>query len=458
MTGGRWWCELAWLGGADASPGVLLEADGAGLLRRVTAGIGRDGAGGADVLAGLTTPGLVNAHSHAFHRGLRGWSQGPAGGSFWTWRERMYELAARLDPDLYRDLAAATFAEMVVSGITTVGEFHYLHHDPEGRPYDHDAMGEAVLDAAATAGIRLTLLDACYLAGGIGRPVDGVQRRFDDADGARWAARVEQLASSPAAGAPTVRIGAAIHSVRAVPGAAVAVLADWARHHEAPLHAHVSEQPAENDECLAAYGRTPTGWLADHGVLGPRFTAVHATHLTEADVGLLGAARSSICLCPTTERDLADGIGPAAALRQAGSPLCLGSDSHAVIDLWEEARAVELDERLATGRRGTHAAAELLGGATAGGADALGWAGGGRLAVGAPADFCTLRLDGVALAGTLGADGSGAAAAAVFAARAGEVGDVVVAGRRIVAGGEHVRLGPVGPHLQRAIRRAWAGS
>jgi formiminoglutamate deiminase len=457
MTG-RWWCELAWLGGVDASPGVVLEADGDGLFRTVTAGVARGHAGPATVLAGLTTPGLVNAHSHAFHRGLRGWSQGSAGGSFWTWRERMYELAGRLDPDTYRDLAAATFAEMVVSGITTVGEFHYLHHDAGGRPYDRDAMGEAIIDAAATAGIRVTVLDTCYLAGGIGRPVEGVQRRFDDGDVERWAARVAHLASSPAARAPTVRIGAAIHSVRAVPAESLTALADWAHRHEAPLHAHVSEQPAENDDCRTAYGRTPTGLLADHGVLGPRFTAVHATHLSAADVALLGASRSSVCMCPTTERDLADGIGPAAALRQAGSPICLGSDSHAVIDLWEEARAVELDERLATGRRGTHAPADLLTDATGGGARALGWADGGRLAPGAPADFCTLRLDAPALAGTLGPDGAGAAAAAVFAARAGEVSDVVVAGRRIVAGGEHVRLGPVGPHLQRAIRRAWADS
>jgi cytosine/adenosine deaminase-related metal-dependent hydrolase len=160
-------------------------------------------------------------------------------------------------------------------------------------------------------------------------------------------------------------------------------------------------------------------------------------------------------MCPTTERDLADGVGPAAALRTAGSPICLGSDSHAVIDLWEEARAVELDERLATGRRGTHAASDLLVDATARGAESLGWSGGGRLVAGAPADLCTLRLDGPALAGTLGADGTGAAAAAVFAARSGEVSDVVVAGRRIVADGVHVGLGPVGPRLDAAIGGLW---
>jgi formiminoglutamate deiminase len=452
---GRWWCELAWLGGADAVAAVALDVDAGGILRAVTPGTARPGAGEAVVLRGLTLPGLVNAHSHAFHRALRGWTQGADRGSFWTWRERMYAVARRLDPDSYRALAAATFAEMALSGITTVGEFHYLHHDAQGRPYRHDAMGEAVIAAASDAGVRITLLDTCYLTGGIGQPVSEVQRRFRDPGADGWVARVERLAASPAACAPTVRIGAAVHSVRAVPPASIAAVANWARHHDAPLHAHLSEQPAENDACEAAYGRSPTRLLADYGALGPRFTAVHATHLADDDIAALGGSRSSICMCPTTERDLADGIGPAAALRAAGSPICLGSDSHAVIDLWEEARAVELDERLATGRRGTHAAADLLVDATAGGAESLGWSGGGRLVAGAPADLCTLRLDGPALAGTLGADGTGAAAAAVFAGRSGEVNDVVVAGRRIVADGVHIRLGSVGPRLEAAISVLW---
>jgi formiminoglutamate deiminase len=463
---GRWWCELAWLGGEDATAGVLLEAGADGNFMTVAAGGAADG---ATVLRGLTVPGLVNAHSHAFHRALRGRTQRAGAGSFWTWREGMYELAGRLDPDSYRQLATATFAEMVLSGITTVGEFHYLHHDAGGRRYEGDAMGGAIIDAAATAGIRLTLLDTCYLAGGIGRPAEGVQRRFDDGDVDRWAERVERLASTSPNAVPTpsgtassrmaapemVRIGAAIHSVRAVPPAAMVAVAEWARDHHAPLHAHVSEQPAENDDCLAAFGRTPTGLLADQGALGASFTAVHATHLTDDDVHRLGSTGSAVCLCPTTERDLADGIGPAGALRAAGSPICLGSDSQAVIDLWEEARAVELDERLATRRRGTHAGADLLAAATAGGARSLGWDDGGRIAPGVPADFATLRLDGAALAGTLGADGAGAAAAAVFAAGAGEVTDVVIAGRPVVVGGRHLALGPVGPHLARAVARVW---
>ena len=452
---GRWWCELAWLGGDDAEPGVLLESDDAGTLVGVRTGVRRAAAGAARPLPGLTVPGLVNAHSHAFHRALRGWTEQAGGGSFWTWRERMYGVAARLDPGRYRRLATAVFAEMVLSGVSTVGEFHYLHHDPDGRPYRSDAMGAAVLAAAEDAGIRITLLDTCYLTGGIGVPLGPVQQRFSDAGAEGWAARVEGLSATRQAQAPTVRIGAAVHSVRAVPPDSIAVVAAWARRRGAPLHAHVSEQPAENDACREAYGRTPTGLLGALGALGPGFTAVHATHLTDADVALLGSSRSSVCFCPTTERDLADGIGPAGRLTDSGAALCLGSDSHAVIDLWEEARGVELDERLATGVRGRHSPPALLAAATAGGASALGWPDTGRLAVGAATDFAVLRTDGVALAGTISAGGVGAAAAAVFAGRAGEVTDVVVGGREVVAGGVHTRLGPVGPLLASSIAGLW---
>lgn len=448
MTAGRFWCELAWLGGPDAAAGVALDAAGDGTLAAVTAGVERPPEG-ATVLRGLTLPGLVNAHSHAFHRGLRGWTQGD-GGTFWTWRERMYGLARRLDPDRYLALATAAYAEMALAGITTVGEFHYLHHDPDGRPYATDAMGEAVVEAAARAGIRLTLLDTCYLWGGVGKPPDAVQRRFSDGGAGEWAERAGRLA-----GTPTVRVGAAVHSVRAVDPAGIDVVAAWAAERGAPLHAHVSEQPAENEACLAAYGRTPTALLAEHGALGARFTAVHATHLDPTDVAALGGPGCSVCFCPTTERDLADGIGPAGQLRAAGVRLCLGSDSHAVIDLFEEARGVELDERLATGARGGHDPADLLADATAGGAESLGWAGGGRLAAGAPADFCTLDPSHPTLAGTFAADGTNAAAAAVYAGAAAAVTDVVVAGRPVVAGGRHLALGDVGAALAAAVEGAW---
>src|SRR5437763_133042 len=251
-------------------------------------------------------------------------------------------------------------------------------------------MGAAIVGAAKEAGIRLTLLDACYLHGGIGVEVAGAQVRFSDGSADAWARRAGELADGPG-----VRIGAAIHSVRAVDPDSARVVADWARERGAPLHAHVSEQRAENEDCVGAYGVTPTALLERCGALSKRFTAVHATHLTGDDVALLGGAGGACCVCPTTERDLADGIGDASALRDAGARLSLGSDSQAVIDLFEEARAVEIDERLATGERGRHRAVDLLTAATKGGYSCLGWPEGGSLSPGAPADLVRVDLGGV---------------------------------------------------------------
>jgi formiminoglutamate deiminase len=371
---------------------------------------------GATVLGGpdaLAVPGLVDAHSHAFHRALRGRA---AGGDFWAWRAGMYALVERLDPDALLALATAAFGELVLAGVTTVHEFHYLHH-PAG-------MGDAVCEAARRAGIRLVLLDTCYLRAGFdGAALDRVQRRFADGDVDRWAARAGKVAAAN----PDVTVGAAVHSVRAVDFASMAAVAVWARDHGTPLHLHLSEQPAENDACVAATGRTPARLADDAGVLGPGTTAVHATHLTDEDVGLLGASGTTVCLCPTTERDLADGVGPAHALVAAGCPLRLGSDSHAVVDLFEEARAVELDERLVTGRRGLHDPGALLAAAT----------GGGALAPGAPADLSVVDLGTVRLAG---ADPADPVPMIVAAATAADVTDVVVAGRHVVRDGRHARL------------------
>jgi formiminoglutamate deiminase len=433
----QYWCEYAWLGGASADAGVVIEVEGDRIVG-VASGVPVAPAH-ATALRGITLPGFANSHSHAFHRALRGGAQPRGSGSFWTWREEMYALAERLDPDSYRELARAVYAEMACAGITVVGEFHYLHHDRDGTPYaDPNVMSSALIAAAQEAGIRIALLDTCYLHGGLvdGRVEEpaGVQRRFADRDADAWAARLEALA--PLADAAT-RIGAAIHSVRAVDLDAQATLVAWARAHDAPIHAHVSEQPAENDACLAAYGRTPTAVLADAGALDGPFTAVHATHLTDEDIARLGAAHASCCFCPTTERDLADGIGPAGRLRAAGATLTIGTDSHAVIDPFEEARAIELDERLVSGVRGTHDAAALLTAATAAGYDSLGWPGGGRIAAGAPADFVTVDLDSVRLAG---APRDRLLDSVVFAAGAPDVRQVVVGGSVIVRDGRHVKI------------------
>ena len=426
-----YWCELAWLGGDTATADVLLQTSG-DRITAVHAGVPCPPE--AVRLGGLTLPGMANAHSHAFHRVLRGRTQ-VGTGSFWTWREQMYAAAAQLNPDSYHRLARAVYGEMALAGITCVGEFHYLHHGAGGTPYaDPNAMGAALVAAAGDAGLRITLLDTCYLHGGIGVEPNETQRRFSDGDALSWAARASALSSLES---PTSRIGAAVHSVRAVDPASIEVVAAWAAQRTAVLHAHVSEQKAENEQCIEAYGLTPTALLAERGVLDERFTAVHATHLAVADIGLYGTSGCSICMCPTTERDLADGIGPAMQLRDAGARLSLGTDSQAVIDMFEEARAVELDERLASRVRGSHDAPSLLRAATRNGHAGLGWHEAGSLQVGGLADFTSLRLDTVRTAGTSMVT---ALESAVFAAGAADVHHVVVDGEIIVADGRHVRI------------------
>ncbi|MEV0647608.1 formimidoylglutamate deiminase [Phytomonospora sp. NPDC050363] len=435
-----YYADRAWLGVEEgfAERVLISVADG-----RITAVATGAEPGAAIRLPGLVIPGLVNAHSHAFHRALRGATAGGRG-DFWTWREQMYSVAANLTPDTYLALARATYAEMVTTGITTVVEFHYLHHDRDGRPYaDPNAMGHALTAAAAEAGIRLVLLDTCYLQADVdGSPLTGPQLRFTDGDADAWAERASHV--------DTPHPGAAIHSVRGVPPEAMRVVADWARREQRPLHLHLSEQVKENLACQAVHRRSPTELCADTGVLGERTTAVHATHLSTTDIGLLGSTHTGVCFCPTTERDLADGIGPAAALVGAGARLSLGSDSHAVIDLFEEARAVELNERLATNERGSHQAAELLAAATEGGAHSAGLAGPYGIRAGAPADLVAVRTDTIRTAGAAEAD---PVAAVVFAASGADVSHVVSAGRLIVEDGRH-RLLDVPGELAASIKAA----
>jgi formiminoglutamate deiminase len=435
-----YWCEYAWLEPGLARSVRVTTADG----RIIDVQAGVEAAVEDHRLTGVVLPGFANAHSHAFHRALRGRTH-DRGGTFWTWRERMYAVADRLDPDSYLALARATYAEMALAGVTAVGEFHYLHHDRGGSPYaDPNAMGQALIQAAAEAGVRLTLLDTCYVAGGLDAgghlPLDAVQVRFTDGDAEAWAARVDLLDE-----ADHVRIGAAIHSVRAVPADQLNRLTDAAKGR--PLHVHLSEQPKENEACQAFYGLTPTALLADRGVLGPDTTAVHATHLTLGDVELLGITRTTVCACPTTEADLADGIGPFRALADAGSPLSVGTDQHALVDLLEEARLVESYERLATGERGRFTPAALLDVLTVNGHACLGWDDAGRIAAGHRADLVAVRLDSPRTAGS-------SPEQVVMAARATDVDTVVADGRVIVREGQHV-LGDVGSLLRDAIEPLW---
>jgi formiminoglutamate deiminase len=307
-------------------------------------------------------------------------------------------------------------------------------------------MGHAIIAAAREAGVRLTLLDTLYLSSGVdGAELTGPQQRFGDGDVDGWCSRREALKVDGDA-----KLAAAVHSVRAVPAPHLAAVGALGL--DGPLHFHLSEQRAENTACLAAHGCSPTELLHSHGLLGPHSVAVHATHLSDVDRALLGDTDTGVCLCPTTERDLADGIGPARALMDAGSPLSLGSDSNAVIDLFEEARAVELDERLRSERRGHFSTAELLHAATTAGHAALGWTDAGRLEPGARADLVAVRLDSVRGAGHDPAD---PVAAVVFAAGAPDVSDVVVGGRRVVADGRHLLIDDVASALRQAIAEVW---
>ncbi len=444
----RWYAERAWLGGLKVTESVVIEVRD-GLVDEVI-----PGAEPSEVdhrLDGIVIPGLVSAHSHAFHRALRG-RTGEGAGDFWAWRQPMYEVANRLTPDSYRELAVAVFSEMLSAGITTVGEFHYLHHGKDGRPYnDPNAMGRALSDAARQVGIRLTLLDTAYLTSNVsGAPVLPEQRRFSDGTIEAWAQRVRSLARD-VENNELLRVGVAAHSVRGVHREDLGAIAQLAREMEAPLHIHVSEQIAENEACFNEHGVTPVQLLAQLDFLGPRVTLIHATHLAPGDIELIASSGTGVCLCPTTEADLGDGIGPAAELALAGVPLSVGSDSNVIIDIIDEARRVEHHDRLRLQRRGIHSPEALLDLATAKGADALGWGGAGRIAKGAPADFIAIDPDSNELAGT---DRSTITGIVMSGTRA-SVTDVVVAGRRVVLSGELV-TGPSRAERVSRLESMWS--
>lgn len=347
-----------------------------------------------DLELGVVVPGFANTHSHLFHRALRGLSGGE---SFWSWRDAMYRIAGRLEPGSYRHLARVVFSEMLDAGYTSVCEFHYLHHRPDGAPYPGHDMEMAVAQGACEAGIRLTLLDTCYLHSGLGEdgrgaPLTAEQTRFGDGSVEAWLDRWHRLRDALAGRFPQVQLGAALHSVRAVTGEEMAT-AVAGLPADVPLHLHLSEQPRENADCLAATGLTPTGVLARAGALSARTTLVHATHLSDTDIALIGESGAAVSLCPTTEGDLGDGIARIADLRAAGIPLAIGTDEDVVTDPFAELRMLESTARLAGGRRGVLDAAALwLAGA------ARSWGSPG-LRVGDPADLAEVDPSSARLAG-----------------------------------------------------------
>lgn len=430
------WCESAWVGGEYAT-GVLLTADDTGTLTSVDTGVVAPPSD-AEVVAGFVLPGGVNAHSHAFHRILRGRTHGD-GGTFWTWREVMYSVAAKLSPENYEIVARAVFAEMLAGGYTSVGEFHYVHHTPDGSAYaPAHAMERALARAAASAGIRIRLLDTCYLTGGIDTELSAEQARFGDGtiDGYmdRHAALSESFAEEfrvDSPGESFVHVGAAIHSIRAVPAANLPRFAEI----DGPVHVHLSEQPAENEASYAAYGMTPTQVLERSGVVATNLSAVHATHLSDADIASLGGAAASIVMCPCTEADLADGIGPARELADAGATIAIGSDQHVVLDALRETQGMEAGERLRSGQRGRFSPRELITALTEGGARSLDLPV-GELAVGKACDFIALRTDSMRTFGSVDEQ-------IVLSATAADVQLSVTGARVRVRDGVHTEFGAI---------------
>lgn len=427
-----YWAPLAWT--ADGiRRNVRITVTGGTIARIET---DADPKAGDHVLHGMVVPGAANCHSHTFHRALRG--LGGEGATFWSWRETMYRVAANLTPDRYYRYARAVYTEMLLAGYTTVAEFHYVHHRPDGTPYgDPNAMGRALIDAARDAGIRITLLDTCYLHAGVdGSPLSAAQARFGDGSAQAWRDRVEALDASLSPDARRMaRIGAAAHSVRACSPAEAAVVADWTRaggegSAPRPLHVHLSEQPAENRACMEATGRTPAQLLDSIGFWGPNAVAVHATHLTDDGVATLARSGASVAMCPTTEADLADGIGPAAALRDAGVPLCVGSDENVSIDPFEEVRRLDGHQRLVSGKRDGFMPAELMAIMTLQGQRAAGWPECGVIAEGRAADFIAIDTASPRTAGAR-------PDSLPLVATGADVEDVVVAGRHVVAGHQH---------------------
>lgn len=452
--------ELVWAGGTLRAGAALSVRGGA------VAAVGPPlpGAELVPLPRRVLLPGFVSAHGHAFQRALRGRAERATTGSFWSWREAMYDAASRIEPDELEAVARLAFLELARAGVTCAGEFHYLHLDPAGRPYaDPSELARRVVRAARDVGLRVVLLRAAYARAGHGLPPDPAQRRFVEPSPDVFLARLDALAAA-LAGDPLATVGVAPHSVRACPAPWIAVLAQAARRRGLPLHVHAAEQLAEVDACRLEHGLSPVQLLAREGALDVRTTLVHAIHVDETDVRLAGAARATVCACPTTERNLGDGVVPADRLLAAGARLALGADAHAEADLLAEARAVELHLRLVRGERGVldrppgALAARLLEAATAGGMGSLGVPG-GTLAPGEPADFVLLDLDDPSLAG---AAPEALLAAIVFGGSPRAIRATYVAGEPVVVDG---RAAPgrtpdeeIVAGFRCALRRLWGAA
>jgi formimidoylglutamate deiminase len=439
--------------------GVGLRVDAAG---RIEKAVPREAGATGPVIrleGKALLPGLVNGHSHSFQRLIRGRAEtrGASGNNFWTWRDTMYRAARALDADDVYDVARMTFLEMALAGITSVGEFHYLHKRPDGKAYDDpNELAKRVIAAARSVGIRICLLRVAYLRAGFKLEPNGGQARFYE----KLPEYMENAATleREVGGQHGVSMGVAPHSVRAVSLDALKEIAEWAGARQLPIHMHVAEQRAENAACAEEYGATPLQLLARNSLLSERTTLVHAIHTTPDEVDAIAEAGATICSCPTTERNLGDGIVNAEAAITKGVRLCFGSDSQATIDLLEDARELDYHLRLERERRvildgvdGMDLSERLFGYATAGGAKSLGLKAGG-LKPGECADFFTVDLKDVSIAG---ADAGALTAAVVFGMNRTAVRDVVVGGERIVANRRHALQDEIVRRYEEVSVKVW---
>ncbi|HJY27340.1 MAG TPA: formimidoylglutamate deiminase [Pyrinomonadaceae bacterium] len=382
-------------------------------------------------------PGMVNAHSHAFQRVIRGRTEHRSQhttDSFWTWREQMYAAANTLEPDEIYNVSRLAFLEMALTGITAIGEFHYIHHSPDGSPYsDPNLLERQVIRAARDVGVRIALLRVAYARAGYQTEPNPQQIRFIEDSPDLYLKNLEQLLDI---NDDMAWIGVAPHSVRAAPLEYLKTIVAFANEHELPVHMHVAEQPAEVSACIAEYGRSPVALLETEGLLSKRFTAVHAIHVTPKAIAALARNGAFVCACPTTERNLGDGVVPVDAYFDAGVRVSLGTDSQIQIDLLEDAREIEYHLRLQKMTRNVLApmlAERLFDCATINGAASIGFEG-GRIAPGAPADFFTVDLNDLSIAGASVDD---LLTNIVFSLARTAVRDVVVGGKRIVEDGNH---------------------
>jgi formimidoylglutamate deiminase len=451
--------ELLYSQGEFTSGQGILVSDAGSVVAPATSAL----ASVIDLPGKAMFPGFANAHSHSFQRLIRGKSESrvTSGRDFWSWRGTMYHAAAQLDPQDVYDVARMAFLEMVLSGTTTVGEFHYLHNAPGGRPYDDpNLLSKQIIAAAQSVGIRIVLLRSAYLRSGYELPPDPGQIRFFES-AAQFLDNMEALRKEYPADSTEVRFGVAPHSLRAVPLRDLKEIAAWTRERKLPLHMHVAEQIGENEACLREYGLTPVALLGREGLLAPDFTAVHAIHITADEIELLARANATVCSCPTTERNLGDGVIAADQVMRQGIRIAFGSDSQAQIDPLEDARELEYHLRLERQQRAIldqigeqTLASRLFDCATVHGARALGVAA-GELAGGLSADFFTVDLDDVSIAGNSGND---LLPLAVFSLSRSAIRDVMVNGRWVVRDQRHPLQEEIVSRFKELHRKLWGSS